>query len=195
MRTFSVIGLGLLSLVSLAAIAQTAGTSGPDPATSARKSSDAVVDASGNLRVPADYRAAYQSLGSWAVAAEQGQGSKEIHSVYASPGTIAAYHKNGRFPDGSVLVKEVFEAATGPMTTGTVSHAQKLKGWFVMMKDSKNSHPGNRLWGDGWGWSWFNASNASKTTSIDYKVDCMTCHIPARNSDWVYVEGYPALKR
>ena len=35
------------------------------------------------------------------------------------------------------------------MTTGTVSHARTLKGWFVMVKDSKNSHPGNVLWG-GW---------------------------------------------
>jgi len=68
-----------------------------------------VVDASGNLRVPGDYRTAYQFLGSWAVAADQGPGSKEIHLVYASPGTAAAYRKNGRFTDGSVLVKEVFE--------------------------------------------------------------------------------------
>ena len=38
-----------------------------------------VADASGNLRVPGDYRTAYQFLGSWAVAADQGPGSKEIH--------------------------------------------------------------------------------------------------------------------
>ena len=43
-----------------------------------------------------------------------------------------------------MLVKEVFDAATGAMTTGTVSHAQTLKGWFVLVKDSKNSHPGNK---------------------------------------------------
>ena len=102
---------------------------------------DKVVDASGNLRVPADYRTAYQFLGSWAVAADQSQGSKEIHAVYASPGASAGYRKNGRFADGSVLVKEVFEATSGAMTTGTVSHAQNLKGWFVLVKDSKNSHP------------------------------------------------------
>src|SRR5260370_37382880 len=75
-----------------------------------------VVDASGNLRVPGNYRTAYQFLGSWAVAADQGQGSKEIHVVYASPGVSAAYRKNRRFPDGSVLVKEVFETTTGGMT-------------------------------------------------------------------------------
>jgi Cytochrome P460 len=68
-----------------------------------------VVDASGNLRVPDDYRTPYQFLGSWAVAADQGQGSKEIHVVYASPGAAAAYRKNGRSADGSVLVKEVCE--------------------------------------------------------------------------------------
>jgi hypothetical protein len=45
-----------------------------------------VVDASGNFRVPGDYRTAYQFLGSWAVAADQGQGSKEIHVVLSVAG-------------------------------------------------------------------------------------------------------------
>ena len=190
MKIASVAGVGLLSLLSLAAITQTgliAATNGPK--------AEAVVDAQGSLRVPADYRTAYQFLGSWAVAADQGQGSKQIHVVYASPGTIAAYHKDGHFPDGSVLVKEVFETATTAMTTGTVSHAQTLKGWFVMMKDSKDSHPDNKLWGNGWGWSWFDAANPSKTTSTDFKVDCLSCHVPARASDWIYVQGYPALRQ
>src|SRR5262249_44173954 len=155
------------SVISLAAYGQIGArtsTDGPRPA--------AVVDANGNLRVPADYQTTYESLGSWAVAAAQGQGSKEIHAVHASPGTIAAYRKDGRFPAGTVLVKEVFETATGEMTTGKVSHAQTLKGWFVMVRDSGNSHPGNKLWGDGWGWSWFDAADPLKTTSTDYKVDC-----------------------
>jgi hypothetical protein len=81
------------------------------------------------------------------------------------------------------------------MTTGAVSHAQALKGLFVMMKDSKNSRPGNKLWGDDWAWSWFDQGNPLKTTSTDYKVDCQPCHVPAHASDWVYVEGYSALKR
>jgi hypothetical protein len=153
------------------------------------------VDAHGNLHVPDDYRATYELLGSWAVAADQGQGSKELHVVYGSPGTIAAYRKNGRFPDGMVLVKEVFQTVTGQMTTGTVSHAEALKGWFVMMKDSDGRHTGNKLWGDGWAWSWFDAANPSKTTSTDYKTDCRGCHVPAQASDWVYVVGYPPLRR
>src|SRR5215510_15494532 len=114
---------------------------------------DAVV--AGNLHVPEDYRATYQLLGSWAVAADQGRGSKELHVVYASPGTVAAYRNDGRFPDGAVLVKEVFVTGTAEMTTGTVSHAETLKGWFVMVKDGNGHYAANKLWGDGWGWSWF----------------------------------------
>ncbi len=185
--------LGLLSLASLASVAQAMGRSGANPA-SRIDARSRVVDASGNIRVPANYRATYSFLGSWAIAADHGQGSKQIHDVYASPGTVAAYHKTGRFPDGSVLVKEVYETATGAMTTGIVSHAEKLKGWFVMVRDSKDNHPGNKLWGDGWGWSWFDASDPLKTTSTDYKANCRSCHIPARGSEWVYVQGYPVLK-
>ena len=91
-----------------------------------------VADAAGNLHVPESYRTTYQLLGSWGVAANQGQGLEELHVVY-------------------VLVKEVFKAATGKMTTGTVSHADNLKGWFVMVKESSDRHPDNQLWGDGWG--------------------------------------------
>lgn len=156
--------------------------------------SKSVVDAHANLRVPAGYRTSYQFLGSWAVAEGAGKSPTQIHVVYASPGTIAAYLRGRSFPDGSVLVKEVYQSETGTMTTGTVSRAQTLKGWFVMVKDSKNSHPDNPLWGDGWAWSWFDADNPSKTTSTNYKENCLPCHVPARATDWIYVQGYPPLK-
>src|SRR5262249_41177287 len=112
MKTLAIIGMvGLLAIV--AAYAQTS-TTAPSDAPKA----GAVVDAAGKLRVPEGYRTAYQSLGSWAIAADEGAGSKEFHVVYASPGTIDAYRKDGRFADGAVLVKEVYQAATEKKTTG-----------------------------------------------------------------------------
>lgn len=148
-----------------------------------------------NLRVPEHYQTQYQFLGSWSVASPKAPGAKQLHNVYASPGAIEAYLKGGRFPDDTVLVKEVFDGTTEKMATGTVSREGSLKGWFVMVKDSKNRHPGSKLWGDGWGWSWFDAGNSIKTTSTDYKSDCIPCHLPAKNTDWIYTQGYPALKR
>jgi hypothetical protein len=155
---------------------------------------ESVVDGNGNLHVPENYRREYEYLGSWAVAADQGQGSKDVHVVYASPGAADAYKADGHFPDGTVLVKEVFQAATASMTTGTVSHADVLKGWFVMVRDTTGRHAGNRLWGDGWGWSWFDAGNPTRTTSTDYKTNCRGCHVPAQAAEWIYVGGYPSLR-
>jgi hypothetical protein len=155
-----------------------------------------IADATGAMHVPDGYRTSYDYLGTWSIAAPKGkEGAAEMHVVYASPKAVDGYKKNGKFSDGDVLVKEVYETETVPMTTGIVSHTEKLKGWFVMVKDAKNSHPGNKLWGDGWGWSWFEAGDSKKTTSTDYHSDCQGCHVPAKGTDWIYVQGYPVLKK
>jgi hypothetical protein len=186
--------IGVISCAAAALISvSVVGRAGAAADTSA--ATDAITDADGTLRVPADYRSMYEYLGTWAVAADKGEGSKQLHSVYASPGAVASFRANGHFPDGAVLVKEVYESTTSPMTTGTVSHAETLAGWFIMVKDSKNSHPQNKLWGSGWGWSWFDAANPSKTTSTDYTSDCQPCHIPAQATDWIYTQGYPVLHK
>jgi hypothetical protein len=176
------IGVGGLAALSEKGVAQST-------------ASASVVDAAGNLRVPADYAKSYEYMGTWAVAGDQGSGSKEMHVVYASPGAIASFRQTGHFQDGAVLVKEVREAATGSMTTGTVSHPTTLKGWFVAVRDSHDTHPGNKLWGDGWGWSWFDADKPLHTTSTDYTADCKGCHVPAQATDWMYTSGYTSLQR
>ena len=185
-NTFAICLAVLVALSLFSAVENAAAASEAD--------AKAVVDTDGNLRVPSDYRTSYQFLGSWAVASGVSKNPDQIHVVYASPGTIAAYLKDQRFPDGSVLVKEVFQTASAKMTTGTVERADTLKGWFVMVKESKDTHPANALWGDGWAWSWFDADNPLKTTSTNYKVECLPCHVPARSTDWIYVQGYPPLK-
>ena len=182
-----VAALAIMAQLEKAGVGTVGQAAGPD---------ERVADAKGNLHLPEDYRAKYRFMGSWAVAADTGSGSKEMHTVYASPGAVEGYLKTGHFEDGAILVKEVFAATTGDMTTGTVSHVDSLKGWFVMVRDSKNAaHPGNPLWGDGWGWSWFDADKPRKTTSTNYKNDCMGCHVPATPTDFIYVQGYPSLKK
>ena len=190
MKTSSLMGVLVVVTSTLLGVAAYGRTGPRDPS----NMPGAAADAEGNMRVPDGYRSTYEFLGSWAVAADQGRGSAQLHVVYASPGTLRAYQSAGHFPDGTVLVKEVFEAATAEMTTGSVSHAETLKGWFVMVRDSTGRHSGSKLWGDGWGWSWFDAGNPRRTTSTDYQTNCRGCHVPAQSSEWVYVNGYPPLK-
>lgn len=194
MRIVGALGVALAGLSVFVAASASAYEQG-DTGSPYGETTAVVVDGEGNMRVPPDYRTSYQVLGTWAVAADDGPGSKQMHVVYASPGTIAAYRKDGRFPDGTVLVKEVFNTTTKPMTTGTVSSAGALAGWFLMVKDDVGRYQGNKLWGDGWGWAWFDAADRKKTTSTDYKKDCQSCHVPAQASDWVYSHGYPPLNQ
>jgi hypothetical protein len=153
------------------------------------------VDGSGRISLPGGFRD-WRFLGTWSIAGEeQGGGAAGFHNVYTQPATVAAYRATGRFPDGAVLVKELFKTRTGDYTTGRVSHAAEVKGWFVMVKDATGRFPGNPLWGKGWGWSLFKAAEPGKTVTTDYQTDCLGCHVPAENTDWIYVEGYPILKR
>lgn len=152
------------------------------------------VDDKGNITLPADFRTSTTHLGSWFVPSG---GASGFHGVYTNEGTIEQFRKTGKFPDGAVLIKELRASNTGDYTTGQgVSHETgTLKQWFVMVKDSKNRFSENPLWGDGWGWALFKADAPTKNVATNYKNDCLSCHVPAKDKDWVYTEGYPILSQ
>ena len=153
------------------------------------------VDPDGTLSLPADFRS-WTYLGSWIVDSDEEDGGADgIHNVYTQPSTVEAYRKTGQFPDGAVLVKELLATETGDMTTGRVSHATATEGWFVMIKDTQGRFKGNGLWGDGWGWALFNSDDPATAVTEDYKAECLPCHVPAEKDDWIYVRGYPKLKK
>lgn len=159
-----------------------------------------LVDKTGNIRKPADFRDLYEILGTFVVlspkvsmAGGPGQGD-EMHMTYASPGAAAYYRKNGKFADGTVLVKEVFGTDHAQLTTGDAHWASGVKQWFVMIKDDKNRFPNNAWWGNGWGWALFKADVPDKQVASNHEVDCIPCHVPAQSTDWIYVQGYPVLK-
>ena len=168
----------------------------------------------GDIRVPPNYTR-WATLGTWAHAntklkrtmdhPEGNPGSTEYHVVYTQPETIDYYLEHGRYPDGAVLVKELIHAETMPMTTGpAVSHATKIKGWFVLVRDTQGRFKDSKLWGEGWGWSLFNANDPVNTVSTDFEADCLGCHLPARGyapdsaeeaDKWIYTLGYPVLQK
>ncbi len=152
------------------------------------------VRADGSILLPGDFRS-WRYLGTWSIAGDDPEGGASgFHNVFTQPKTVDAYRETGAFPDGAVIVKELFGTATEDMTTGRVSRAHEVEGWFVMIKDAKGRFPDHGLWGNGWGWALFNADDPSTTVTEDYEAECIACHIPAEATDWIYVEGYPGLK-
>ena len=164
----------------------------------------------GAISVPENYTE-WPTLGTWAHANSgerlegMGPGVYEYHVVYTQVETLRFYKQKGRFPDGAVLVKELLHAESMPMTTGpSVGHGTTISGWFVLVRDTKGRHEGSPLWGDGWGWSLFDADDPRHTVSKNYKADCIPCHIPARqfappgaadHDKWIYTLGYPVLRQ
>src|SRR5260370_2109159 len=104
-------------------------------------------------------------------------------TLWAPPGTAEYYRKTGKFADGTVLMKEVFDTAHAQLTTGDGYWASGTKVWFVMIKDTKGRYPGNPLWGDGWGWALFKSDAPDKQVATDFKKDCLGCHSPAKHKN------------
>ena len=149
-----------------------------------------LVDKTGNISKPGDYRELFQMIGAYVVLDPKGN---QMHDTYASPGAAEYYLRNKQFADGTVLVKEVHGTDHASMTTGDAHWATDTKVWFVLIKDSKGRYKNNPLWGDGWGWALFKSDAPDKQVATDYKKDCLSCHVPAKADDWIYVKGYPLL--
>jgi len=163
----------------------------------AEESFSSNVDQHGTITLPNDFRKEMVHLGSWFV--PEG-GASGFHDVYTEKASVEYYRKKGKFPDGATIVKELRASHTGTFTTGkNVSFASnELKQWFVMVKNSEGRFANHPLWGDGWGWALYKPDTKEegkfKNVASDYKTDCLGCHIPAKQNDWLYTEAYPSLK-
>lgn len=156
------------------------------------------VDAQGNISRPKDFRENWVHLGTWLVKNDEHAKGPGVHDVYATPEAVKAFKKNGQWPDGAVLVKQISSIEEGSRTTGTAQWAGDTGVWFVMVRDRKNRFPDNKAWGAGWGWALFKADAPDKNTTTTWKGkgfnNCFGCHIPAKSTEWVYIEGYPTVR-
>ncbi|KAA3625965.1 MAG: cytochrome C [Proteobacteria bacterium] len=100
-----------------------------------------------------------------------------IHHIYANEEGVQGY-RQGRFPDGSVLVFDLLEAviADGAVTEGS----RKVLG--VMHKDAmKYSATG------GWGFEGFGAGDADNRVVGDNAGSaCFACHLPQESQDFTF---------
>lgn len=150
------------------------------------------VDKTGNIKLPESYRLQWTHLGSLLVADPKAAGHG-FHDVYTQPQAAQTYRQTGKFPDGTVLVKEVRKVKSGTLTTGEAQWAGDPIIWFVMVKDTQGRFKGNPHWAEGWGWALYEAKNPSRNVSKSFRETCMGCHTPARQTDWVFIGGYPTL--
>lgn len=156
------------------------------------------VDAEGRITRPENFRQNWVHLGSWFVKDDQHASGPGVHDVYAPARDVAAFRKDGQWQDGATLVKTVSSIEQKTLTTGNAQWAGDVGVWFVMVRDRQNRFPSNQAWGGGWGWALFNSDAPDKNLTTTWKGEglnnCFGCHVPAKQTDWVYIDGYPTIR-
>lgn len=151
------------------------------------------VDASGRISLPEDFDTTFVHIGTVSVEKKPEEPVMELHGTYTRREDLEAFQRDGHFPDGAVLVKDVRATTNSKLTTGSAAYGADVKVWFVMIKDAKGRFPDNELWGDGWGWGLFEGKDREKQVAVNYRTECRSCHVPVKGTDWVYTQCYPAL--
>jgi hypothetical protein len=99
-----------------------------------------------------------------------------IHHIYANNKAYEGYKNNKNFPDGSVIVFDLFEAISE--NNAIVEGNRKVIG--VMYKNSKVfSETG------GWEFGAYKNLNGEKLT-IEWKSACFSCHASKKEGDYVF---------
>jgi hypothetical protein len=128
---------GCLAAAALVAAANAAGALHPArsdaPPVREADNFSPYVTKDGGISRPTNYRETFLHLGSWAVATKPDKPVDEMHNVYARPEDVQAYRRDGKFPDGAVLVKDVTHVDSAKLTTGESHWSTDIKIWFVMM--------------------------------------------------------------
>ncbi len=187
MRKFTIVVLSLL--ISANVVSQT----------DVKDTYNVLVDNTGNISLPKEYRQNWTFLGSYFVQSAPtptGETSHDMHTVYTQPYAVTHYRKHGNFPDGAVLIKEVNATKTEPLTTGLASYQDAPKVIFAMVKDTKSRFAGNAAWDEGWGWALFNPGDPKSQTTTwkgEGLNNCFGCHIPVKANDWVSTQGYKSV--
>jgi hypothetical protein len=122
----------------------------------------------------------------------------EFHNVYIEPGSYEIYKKTGKFPEGTIIFKELqltlpAENPDGSRTepSGRGFFPGKLNGADVTVKDTKR-------YADSGGWGYYNFNHhepKAATAKVKPKSECAFCHIASAKKDDVWTQFYPLLDK
>jgi cytochrome P460 len=148
----------------------------------------------GELMMPKDFRQ-WVFVGAPVTPNDMNNGKAafpEFHHVYIDPASFAAYKKTGKFPNGTVIVKELADVGAKSSASGSGYFAGEFIGIAASVKDAKRfaKEPGN--------WAYFSfmgdGGKALASAKAQATAACNTCHQQNAAEDWVFTQHYPVLR-
>jgi hypothetical protein len=122
----------------------------------------------------------------------------EYHNVYIEPGSYAIFLKTGKFPEGTMMFKELqltlpAENPDGSRTepSGRGFFPGAFNGADVTVKDSKRYSETN-------GWGFFNFNHfepKAASAKLLPKEECGYCHMASAKKDMVWTQFYRLLDK
>lgn len=165
------------------------------------RSSAAVFDADGKMKLPTGFRKwVFVGAPLTPNALNNGKASfPEYHHVYIQEENVNAYLKTGDFPEGTVIVKELTRVLKSTFPDGSRTEPSG-RGYFngeyngidVSVKDSKRFAKTN-----GWGYFTFGHHPLpyAETAAEASVAECASCHIAnVAKTDMTYLQFYPLLR-
>jgi hypothetical protein len=112
------------------------------------------------------------------------------HNVYINPSAYREYARSGKFPDGTVMVLEMFSAETKKDPGLQGSFQKDSMALEMSVKDSSR-------FDGGWGFYSFTdeAGKAkSQAEALPQTAGCLSCHREKAATDHVFTQFYPTLR-
>ena len=115
----------------------------------------------------------------------------EFHNVYIDPGSYSAWKKTGKFPQGTMIAKELVSVGSKAAVSGQGYFMGEYLGLEVTVKSKKHfpDEPGN--------WAYFSFGKQPKlaaTAKAFPTATCAACHKAAAADDMVFTQYYPVLR-
>ena len=115
----------------------------------------------------------------------------EFHNVYIHPSNFDHYKRTGKFPDGTVIVKELVLVGSTAAVSGNGYFMGEFVGLETTVKDSQRfpDEPGN------WAYFSFGHSYPLADSAVAFPAPaCNACHAASAADDFVFTQYYPVLR-
>ncbi len=115
----------------------------------------------------------------------------EFHNVYIHPSDFDHYKRTGKFPDGTVMVKELVLIGSKAAVSGIGFFMGEFTGLEATVKDSERfgDEPGN--------WAYFSFGHSyplADSAAAFPAAACNACHEASAADDFVFTQYYPVLR-